>query len=383
MYIEELRKIKDINKNSISSANLNFSGIFNSFIGDLEIVDKKKYRVKTSVGMGTLAKLWWCIIMDRNFYRDIYGINDDRKLSADKGYYIAYLVNEEMNKIVLCISQPSKNITRPKNSDKLFFYQSKNEQIYNALFKNENYRYYPKPRLSENELLSARDFEASIIIYKEYDLNTYINDKEFKEDLVKFIEIYNKLLNYITAQKYITINSRKMSLFTNSISDIEDDDFIEIIDDDNEQLVSYKSKRYIKQSELEYANNKPVEYTQMNGNNVYKRDERIQKTVIEDSEFLCSYDKNHITFLTKNGMRFMEGHHLVPLKFQLEFNEFRLDRYENIVSLCPICHSAIHYGDDEVKRRILEKLYNRNKMKDILKQFNINSFIEFYDKYYL
>lgn len=383
MYIEELRKIKNINKNSISNANLNFTRIFNNFIDDLGIIDKKKYRVKTSVGMGTLAKLWWCIIMDRDFYRDIYGVCDDRKLSADKGYYIAYLVNEEMNKIVLCISQPSKNISRPKNSEKLSYYKTKNELIYNELFQNSNYNNSPKPSLSENELINARDFEASIIVYKEYYLNIDISNNEFKEDLVNFIEIYHNLLNYVVDQKYITINFKKMSLFTNAISKLEENDYMEIIDDDNEQIIAYKSKRYINQSEIENANNKPVEYTQLNGNNVYKRDERIQKTVLEDSEFLCSYDQNHITFLTKDGKRFMEGHHLVPLKFQQEFKDFRLDRYDNIVSLCPICHSAIHYGDDEVKRKILEDLYNRNKMKDILKQFNINSFIEFYDKYYL
>jgi predicted HNH restriction endonuclease len=384
MYINDLRKIKDISKENFSNANLQFSRNINSFLNNLNIIEESKFRVKTSIGMGTMAKLWWCTIMDRKFYKDVYGVHDDRSLSADKGYYIAYLFNEEKTKLFLCISQPSNEITKKKNLEKYKLYIEKNKVIYNELYSDSKYHRLPSPTLSSNELIKAREFEASIIIYKEYILSENISDNEFLNDLKKFIEIYNQLLKYIVKTKFVIIKNTKLSLFTNEFSQAETDfDFIELIEEEKLQVKSYESLKYLSGTELEDANNRDVEYGVIDGLLRYKRDARIQKTVIENSNYLCNFNSSHQTFLTKNGNKFMEGHHLVPLKYQHLFASFRLDRSENIESLCPICHSAIHYGSDEEKRIKLETLYNKSKMKIILKKHEVNSFIEFYDKFYL
>lgn len=383
MYWEKLNEVSKIDKSSFKKANKEFSEIINNFIDDLNIVERNKYRIKPSIGMGTMSKLWWCTIMDRNFYKTSYGIKDDRSLSADKGYYIAYLFSEDRRKVVLCISQPSKDITLQKNLYKFSFYQKKNELIYNELLNDVKFLRLPKPILSDNNLQNARDFEASMIIFKKYNLDNIISDNEIKNDLIEFLIIYERLIDYITITKSVTIDSIKMSLFTNKLSNDEDKiDYNELIDEDKSQIDLINSNRYTTFSEIETANNSKVEYSEQNGIYKYKRDNRILKTVIEDSNYQCSYNSNHQTFLTKNGCKFVEGHHLVPLKFQSEFEGFRLDRYENIVSLCPICHSAIHYGDDKTKRIILEVLYSSSEMKEKLKNYEINSFNEFYDKFY-
>lgn len=384
MQIDVLRKIKEISKDDFSSANSEFSRNINYFLKNLNIIDDNEFRVKTSIGMGTMAKLWWCTIMDRKFYKDIYEIHDDRSLSADKGYYIAYLFNEEKTKLFLCISQPSNEITKNKNLEKYRLYIEKNKIIFNELFLNSNYRRFPSPTLSNNQLIKAREFEASIIIYKEYILEEQITDNEFYTDLKEFTEIYNQLLKYIEKTKYIIIKNTKLSLFTNEFSQFETDfDFNEVIEEEKLQVKSYESLKYLSGIDLENANNKDVEYGVSDGVFRYKRDIRIQKTVIENSNYLCNFNNEHLTFLTKNGNRFMEGHHLVPLKYQYLFEGFRLDRSENIESLCPICHSAIHYGNDDEKRIKLEVLYDQSTMKDLLKKYEISSFIEFYDKFYL
>jgi 5-methylcytosine-specific restriction enzyme A len=384
MYIDKLSKIGNIDKANFRKANQEFSEVINNFIDSLNIIDKKKYRVKTSIGMGTISKLWWCTIMDREFYKESYGIKDDRSLSADKGYYIAYLFSEDRKRVVLSISQPSKGITKQKNKNKLYYYQKKNEQIYFENNLNSGFIYLPKPVLSYNKLSNARDFETSIIIYKEYDLSENIKDSELLSDLKEFIDIYSKLLIYIKNKKLITIDTMKISLYTNKISDIDKDiDYLDVIEDEVIQNEAYKSMKYTSTSEIENANNNFVQYNEVNGALRYLRDRRLHTTVIENSGFKCNYRNDHETFSTMFGKRFMEGHHLIPLQFQSQFGSFRLDRYENIVSLCPICHSAIHYGDDEVKRAILEDLFNKSKMKVILKKFEVNSFVEFYDRFYL
>lgn len=196
--------------------------------------------------------------------------------------------------------------------------------------------------------------------------------------------IYSKLLDYIRAKKTVIIDSMRISLYTNAISEINKDiDYIEAIEDELIQNAAYKSQVYLSRSEIENANNNPVQYSQLNGVLRYVRDKRMHSIVIKNSDYKCNYKVEHETFSATDGNRFMEGHHLVPLKFQTQFGYYRLDRFENIESMCPICHSAIHYGNDEIKRTILENLYNKSKMKELLIKFKVNSFIEFYDRFYL
>ena len=63
-------------------------------------------------------------------------------------------------------------------------------------------------------------------------------------------------------------------------------------------------------------------------------------------------------------MPYMEPHHLVPMAYQEQF-EHKLDRVNNIVSLCSNCHNEIHYG--MYCNDLLEKLYIKRKeeLKDI------------------
>ena len=68
----------------------------------------------------------------------------------------------------------------------------------------------------------------------------------------------------------------------------------------------------------------------------------------------------------KDGRNYIEGHHLIPLKYQDEF-EYSLDVEANIVSLCPSCHRLLHYGND-YEEKICELFEIR---KERLKKCNI------------
>ena len=58
-----------------------------------------------------------------------------------------------------------------------------------------------------------------------------------------------------------------------------------------------------------------------------------------------------------------------------------LDRVENIVSLCPVCHSAIHVGTDAVRLDVLTKLYAERE--EALKKCGLNISVgELFSKYY-
>lgn len=113
----------------------------------------------------------------------------------------------------------------------------------------------------------------------------------------------------------------------------------------------------------------------------YRTNPRIAKTALMIADFKCEINKaDHITFLSKNGRQFMEAHHLVPMHAQKDF-AINLDRVENIVCICPNCHSAIHLGSDSVRLDYLRALYD--KRIDALRAVGIDiSFGDLFSKYY-
>lgn len=117
------------------------------------------------------------------------------------------------------------------------------------------------------------------------------------------------------------------------------------------------------------------------GSTKYKTNPRIAKTALQIADFKCEINKgDHITFLSKNGRQFMEAHHLIPMHAQKDFG-INLDRVENIVCICPNCHSAIHLGNDSVRLDYLKKLYDERKAQLISVGLNI-SFGDLFSKYY-
>ena len=76
----------------------------------------------------------------------------------------------------------------------------------------------------------------------------------------------------------------------------------------------------------------------------------------------------------------MEAHHLIPMASQKDFS-INIDRVENIVSICPICHSAIHLGDEATRLELVKKLYDLREQH--LKRAGLNiTFGELFSKYY-
>lgn len=80
------------------------------------------------------------------------------------------------------------------------------------------------------------------------------------------------------------------------------------------------------------------------------------KAVILQNQFHCAVDEKHPTFLKKDGERYLEVHHLIPLEWQDAF-PYKLDTPANLIPLCPLCHRQLHYGKMEDIQPILIGLY--------------------------
>mgnify|MGYP002625743627 CR=1 FL=1 len=106
---------------------------------------------------------------------------------------------------------------------------------------------------------------------------------------------------------------------------------------------------------------KPKEKTEkviVDGHAVYPRNRKIALNALKIANYKCENDGTHPTFISKNGTRYMEVHHLIPMKASDEF-EYSLDREQNIICLCSNCHNEIHYGNDNNK--MIEKLYEKRR----------------------
>lgn len=120
----------------------------------------------------------------------------------------------------------------------------------------------------------------------------------------------------------------------------------------------------------------PVVVQKTNTSIKFERNPILGKIAIKKAYYTCECNREHKTFISKtSGKQYMEAHHLIPMAYQVKiWGEYQknIDCLENLVSLCPICHKAFHYGTDEVKSRIIEDLYEKIKYKYRAIHFNIS-----------
>lgn len=96
-------------------------------------------------------------------------------------------------------------------------------------------------------------------------------------------------------------------------------------------------------------------------NETWKRNKIVSAQALEFADYSCECNDKHRTFTAaSNGKMYMEGHHLIPMKFQNEF-DVSLDIYANIICLCPICHRLMHYGIHSEKEYHADKLFENRK----------------------
>lgn len=175
-------------------------------------------------------------------------------------------------------------------------------------------------------------------------------DKPFKYTL--------KEKGYVLAQEVEEIlkNHKDHDLFTeNGIDNFEISKGIGYYTDEELERIFEENKNYNFYDEFDVENQKVGRVP---------TDPKIKTTRFHKTNYCCEIDSNHKTFPTNSYPNFLLGHHLVPLSTQRNFCTIKLDCIENMVSLCPNCHSQIHYGNREAKKEIFDKIVQIRK-KDL------------------
>ena len=107
----------------------------------------------------------------------------------------------------------------------------------------------------------------------------------------------------------------------------------------------------------------PVALSKFDVGRRFRTNPLLGKIAIKKAYYSCEKDYQHETFISKKTQqKYMEAHHLIPVCFQKEVWDkyhINIDCVENLVSLCPTCHKAIHYGTKEVQRKMITELFTR------------------------
>jgi len=109
---------------------------------------------------------------------------------------------------------------------------------------------------------------------------------------------------------------------------------------------------------------------------IYQRDPRLAALRFLETGYTCEINPLHNTFLAqRTNLPYMEAHHFIPMMFQGIFST-PLDNFDNIVSLCPNCHRAIHHAIIDQKFELISNLYDK---RPVLHLYPLTKIAEFYN----
>lgn len=115
-----------------------------------------------------------------------------------------------------------------------------------------------------------------------------------------------------------------------------------------------------------------------------KTDPKLKATRMELADYNCEINHDHKTFTCASGKhQYLECHHIIPLNAQKDFPNIKLDSMFNIIALCPICHSQVHYATPEEKGKIFKLMYDVRKEEIAKHGFDLAKINEIFNKYYL
>lgn len=143
---------------------------------------------------------------------------------------------------------------------------------------------------------------------------------------------------------------------------------------------AYSDKELSKLYE-ERKHEKPVE--KLKTSKRINTDARLKATCLRNHNYLCEVDPNHKTFMnTKDEHEYMESHHFIPVKAQIDFPDIWLDDLFNLVCLCPTCHAQFHYGSKEAKTKVFNRIYQLRKQELLDKGIDEDKIKEIFSEYY-
>jgi 5-methylcytosine-specific restriction protein A len=302
------------------------------------------YVISGSIGKGLISETPWIGVFDKSI-----------TTSAQTGYYIVYLFRSDLKGFYLSLNQGwtqyETNYGVGKGRDEIRATAIKSQSLLRGTL---SFSFEPINLIASKTL--AKGYELGNICSKYYSIDNLPSESEFIDDLRNFIGVYRELKGLV---------GRDILEIKNNVTE------------DEYQSNSQKGRVKV------ISSGPIIRKEKVSGNSktsAWSRDPDIAYTALHEAGFLCENDRNHKTFISgRNNSNFMEAHHLIPIEYQKSFQN-SLDVPENIISLCPNCHRAIHLSTQETKSGMLEKLFMQRatRLKDRGLSITIQELISFY-----
>lgn len=251
----------------------------------------------------------------------------------------------------------SRVLTFIKNNTKLFTVTSTAIAINPAFDDYFNNHFIAKYDFEElhNQLIRSVDY--SYFLY---------NSQDFRVDLVDVPDGFER-----------TETAEQLSISSFIDEEEDESDYLEKVDSIDERNINENVGKDAYKTE-------PVAVMQAGQRRKFRTNPLLGKLAIKKACYFCERNVTHQTFLSKKtNKNYMEAHHFIPVCYQKEMWDrygVNIDCVENLVSLCPTCHKAFHYGTNEVKTELIEKLYPECATK--LRTIGLNISLEEIKKLY-
>jgi len=296
------------------------------------------YKAYGSVGIGTWAKIPWIAFLDKSITNTV-----------QKGIYITYLFKGDGSGFYLSLNQ-GYSFYKERYGDKAKSAIKKvAEYLKNELRTIDDQMDAGTITLDTSTNLGLA-YEDAHIMGKYYDASAELQGDDFIKDFKSLMLTYKEVSGLLKGKPY--------EAFIESIVNYQSPEYANEIADN-----AFFKKIYFSSTEKMH---KPDIITEVDGKKIMfemktynarpRRNAMMARQSMEIANYRCEYNPEHETFLTNNGKPYVEAHHLIPIKEQERF-KYYLDNSANIVVLCPLCHKAIHNGSDELREKMLRKLF--------------------------
>jgi 5-methylcytosine-specific restriction protein A len=330
-------------------------------------LNKEKYLVTGSVGQGQWATVPWVSCFDRTI-----------TTSATSGKFVVFLFKADMSGVYLSLNQ-GWTYFKDKYGVKVGREKVKSiAQIVRGKLNTvpQHLREEHIDLAANNDL--ARGYENGHIYGRYYDLKNMPSVGEIIADFQTLLVSYQELVNMF--------NGRSDKQFNDYLLLTEDEEFLDDIPSEEDQyqelanIEAENSNRMIFEEDRSIPRPRKEVVIDGVGRKRWPRNAKEAGAALRKADYKCAIDNTHYSFISKaTGQPYMEAHHLVPISLQADYlND--LDRLENIKSLCPSCHRAIHHAKDIEKERLVEILFrtSRDSIESIGIEITLSSLKEVY-----
>jgi len=293
-------------------------------IHELTSLPREIYKIEGSVGKGEISEIPWVCVFHRSITE-----------SATTGYYIVYLFRADYSGLYMSLNQGWTQYKNTYGRDARTRIKANAEIIKEKLRSVEGFDFGEISLSGRTDL--ATGYELGNICSKYYSVNDLPSSERLIHDLNGLIGVYTELRGLIGM----------------NILDIEN----RMDEAEYQQAIQRRRGRgeNLPDGEVPRGNRTGSG----NSSSSWGRIANRATTALENAEFRCENDPSHQTFPWANSEhQYVEGHHLIPIANQGDFTP-SIDVPENIICLCPNCHSAFHYASDEVKSGFIEDFHTR------------------------